>query len=84
MNEHTWNDKVYVRLNTYCEIIDWIISISVSNESFWIISCGRERIEAFEKRHKISGLFKYKTRGAVEFTFLHICPRNMVQYKFQI
>jgi hypothetical protein len=83
MNEHTWNDKVYVRLNMYCKIIDWISLYYGSNEGFWIISCGRERIETFEKRDKIFGLFKYKTRGAVQFTFPHICPRKMVHNKFQ-
>ena len=83
MNEPTWTDMFYVYLTVYCEIIDWTYLSCGSNEGFWIISCGRERIEAFEKRDKNSGLFRYKTRGSVEITFLHFCPRNIVHYKFQ-
>ena len=81
MIEPTWT--VYVHLTKYCEIIAWISLYCGSNEGFWIVYCGRERIEVFEKRDKISGLFMYKTHGAVEITFLHICPRNIVQYKFK-
>jgi hypothetical protein len=83
MNEHTSTDTLYVHLNKYNEIIAWMCLSCGSNEGFWIISCGREQSEAFEKRNKISGLFRYKTRGSVEFTSLHFCSRNIIHYKLQ-
>jgi hypothetical protein len=67
-------------------MLDWISLYCGSYEGFWIIYCGRERIETFEKRDKISGLFKYKlvVQSNLPFHIFVLTTRSNKNFKIKI